>query len=74
MNQDERAKLRGEYSKRKHAYYNDRPKNRTYKCLDCEIEMSVPVEQWDNVASGRIRCSNPRCPGQKRGGGKYKRV
>ena len=42
-----------------------------YKCWDCEIELMVPPHLEHRVKSGAVRCDNPDCPGQKKGGGKY---
>ena len=47
--------------------------NVVFKCWDCEIELCVPPNQVDRVNRGDERCNNPRCPGQKKGGGRYHR-
>lgn len=42
-----------------------------YKCWDCEIELLVPPHLEYKVKSGQTRCNNPRCPGRRKGGGRY---
>ena len=46
---------------------------RIYKCYDCEIELLVPPHLEERVKSGYVKCNNPRCPGMRKGGGRYVR-
>ena len=66
---DERTK----YFKKLLGTQHGNHKFKVYKCLDCEQELVVQPHLEDRVKMGYQRCNNPRCPGQKKGGGKYVR-